>query len=304
MILTYLLIKESKVLSSLEIYSGSKSLLELLSNKFGAEVVFTYPDTSSIVDRILDEKPNIVFIESVTNPNVRVLDLEEIIKVSKDVGSYVIVDNTIATPVLLNPLSLGALLVIHSLSKYIGGHNDVIGGGLICNDVVVIKELWRLRKLLGCVISPFNAYLVLRGAKTLSLRFREASENASAIAEYLEDHPRVKEVRYPGLSSSPYKSVADKLFKVKGVYGALLSFVVKGGREEALKVLRRVKLIKATTSFGGTESLISYPLLGAFKEVPKEVRELLGINEGLLRLSVGIEDVNDLINDLSNAFKL
>jgi len=299
-VLLYSLSRGSILLTTTELYGGTRSLIKFLSNLIGFKVITVSPETNELINALLRWKPTLVLIESVTNPNVRVINVKEVCGVANDVGVRVVVDNTIATPVLLNPLKLGSYLVIHSLSKYIGGHNDVIGGAVI-GGRKVISELWVVRKLLGCILSPFNAYLVVRGVKTLSLRFRKASENALAIAEFLEDHPRVNDVRYPGLSSSPYKSVADELFNIKGVYGALLSFEVKGGKEEALKVLKKVKLIKASTSFGGTESLISYPLLGAFKDMPKEVRDELGISEGLLRLSVGIEDVNDLIEDLSNA---
>jgi cystathionine gamma-synthase len=232
---------------------------------------------------------------------LRVIDVEEISKTCFDIGCWVVVDNTFTTPILLNPLKKGALIVLHSLTKYIAGHNDVVGGAIVSISPMV-KLLWDWRRMLGSIMQPFEAYLTLRGVKTLNVRVERASTTAKTIAEFLEDHPRVEEVYYPGLNSNPYKRVADKVFERK-LYGSMISFKVKGGRDEAVKVLKTVKLIKPSPSLGGPESLITYPIISASRALPEEVRRKLGITENLLRLSVGLEDSEDLINDLSQALQ-
>ena len=258
-----------------------------------------WPETSDVTEGILKNKPDIVLVETITNPMVRVLDVHEIAKCAREVGSMVIVDNTFATPILVNPLDLGAEVVIHSLTKYISGHNDVIGGAVISNSEF-IKSLWDWRRALGCILQPFEAYLIMRGIKTLDVRFKRMCENAMTIAKYLSEHPKVLEIYYPGLEDSPYKKIADKIFKVE-LYGAVLSFRIKGGADEVRKFLKELSIVRPTPSFGGAETLITYPIISASKFLEPHVREKLGITENLLRLSVGLEDVNDIIEDLDRA---
>lgn len=190
-------------------------------------------------------------------------------------------------------------MAVESLTKYIAGHNDVIGG-CVAGSRGTIGDLWEWRRKLGTIMSPFEAFLVLRGLKTLEVRFERLSRTALELAEFLEDHPAVEEVLYPGLSSSPYKSIADRIFE-RRLYGGVLSFKVKGGRSKALEVLRRVRIIKPAPSLGGTESLLTYPVISAAKTMPEEDRLKLGITDNLLRLSVGLEDPEDLKEDLSAA---
>lgn len=291
--------RDTTLLIPMEVYGTTMELASTLSEKLGYKLELTWPDTESIVESIKSRKPDIVMIESMTNPMLRVIDVEEVSKTCFDEGCWVVADNTFTTPILLNPLKKGAFIVVNSLTKFIAGHNDVVGGAVISIGPV-IKLLWDWRRMLGSIMQPFEAYLTLRGVKTLSIRVERSSTTAKAVAEFLEDHPRIEEVYYPGLPSSPYKRVADKIFE-RRLYGSLVSFKVKGGRDEAVKVLKTVKLIKPSPSLGGPESLLTYPIISASRALPEDIRRRLGITENLLRLSVGLEDPEDLINDLSQA---
>lgn len=293
--------RDTKLLIPMEVYGTTMELAMSLSEKIGFKLDLSWPDTESLVNDIVSRKPDIVFVESMTNPTLRVLDVEEISKTCFDIGCWVIVDNTFTTPILLNPLKKGALITLHSLTKYIAGHNDVVGGAVISIGPM-IKLLWDWRRMLGGVMQPFEAYLTLRGVKTLSIRIERASTTAMAIAEFLEDHPKIEEVYYPGLPSNPYRKIADRIFE-RRLYGAVVSFKVKGGREEAINVLRKVKIIKPSPSLGGPESLLTYPVISASRFIPEDIRAKLGITENLLRLSVGLEDQEDLIEDLDQALR-
>lgn len=293
--------RDTKLLIPMEVYGTTMELSVTLSEKIGYTLELAWPETESIIESIKSSKPDVVFIESMTNPTLRVIDVEEVSKTCFDEGCWVVVDNTFTTPILLNPLRKGALITLHSLTKYIAGHNDVVGGATVSIGSM-IKLLWDWRRMLGSIMQPFEAYLTLRGIKTLTARFERASNSAKIIAEFLKEHPRIEAVYYPGLSDSPYKSVADKIFERK-LYGAVISFKVRGGRDEALKVLRRVKIIKPSPSLGGPESLLTYPIISASRYIPEDIRRKLGITENLLRLSVGLEDPEDLIEDLSQALQ-
>lgn len=289
----------SRLVAPAEAYGTTIQLATELS-KFGVRVVKTWPSTDDIIQAI---KPrDLVLVETVTNPTLRVIDVPEVAKRCREEESILVVDNTFASPVVYRPLVDGAHLVVESLTKYIAGHNDVVGGCL-AGPAQQIKELWDWRRRMGCIMHPFEAFLVLRGLKTLEVRFERQSRTALHIAEFLEDHPHVGEVMYPGLASSPYKSIADKMF-ARRLYGGVVSFKVKGGKEEALRVLSRVRVIKPSPSLGGVESLLTYPVISAAKTIPEEDRRRLGITEGLLRLSVGLEDPEDLIEDLDAALSL
>jgi len=293
--------RDMKVLLPMEVYGTTMELFSSLSEKIGYKLELVWPETESIVEAIRASKPDIVFVETMTNPTLRVIDVEEVSRACFEEGCWVIVDNTFTTPILLNPLAKGALVVVHSLTKYLAGHNDVVGGAAISIGPM-IKLLWDWRRMLGCIMQPFEAYLTLRGLKTLSIRFERASRTALEIAEFLREHSRVEEVYYPGLPDSPYKRVADKLFE-RRLYGAVVSFKVKGGRDEAIKVLKKVKIIKPSPSLGGPESLLTYPVISASRYIPEDIRRKLGITENLLRLSVGLEDPEDLVEDLSQALE-
>ncbi|MDA4133897.1 MAG: PLP-dependent transferase, partial [Thaumarchaeota archaeon] len=229
---------------------GTTQDLALNLSKFGIKTTLAGPETHDFIEKI---KPGVslVIVETITNPQARVVDVRAIAKRCKEVGTKLVVDNTFATPLLYRPLTDGAWLSLHSVTKYIGGHNDVIGGAIVLNDPIDLVDLWEFRRRLGSIMGPFEAFLSLRGVSTLKVRFETQCANALAIAEFLEDSPKVQEVFYPGLKSSPYHKTATSLFSER-LYGGLLSFKVKGGKKEALEVLKRVQIIKPSPSLGGT----------------------------------------------------
>ncbi len=279
-----------------EIY-GSTLILARKLKDIGLKVIEVLPSEEDIISNIRNE--SIVFIESITNPLLKVFDLEVIGKACKEFNALLVVDNTFASPILLNPIDYGADIIIHSITKYIGGYNDVLGGAILLNDEPLFNELLELRKLLGTIISPYSAYLALRSIKTLKIRVLKHSDNAKVIAEFLEDHPKIEEVYYPGLKSNPRYKIACKL--LKGGFGGVVSFTIKGTTNDALNLLSKFKIIRPSPSFGGTESLIVHPLSSSHKDLTEEDRKLLGIKGNLLRLSVGLEDVEDIIEDLDTA---
>jgi cystathionine gamma-synthase len=279
---------------------GTTQDLALNLAKFGVKTVLAGPDTEDFLQKI---KPGVslVLIETITNPLVRVVDIPAITKRCKEVGARLVVDNTFATPLLYRPLDHGAWLSVHSVTKYIGGHNDIVGGAIALNDPLDLVELWEFRRRLGSIMGPFEAFLALRGVATLKVRFDLQCRNALALAKFLEDHPKVESVYYPGLKDSPYRKTADKLFLEKGLYGGVLGFKVKGGKQKALEVLKKIKIIKPSPSLGGTESLLNYPITSASKTISPAVRRELGITENLLRMALGLEDIEDLQADLEQA---
>ena len=278
---------------------GTTQDLALNLAKFGVKTILAGPETEDFIEKI-QPGVSMVLVETITNPQARVVDVRKIAKRCKETGTRLVVDNTFATPLLYKPLLDGAWLTLHSVTKYIGGHNDLIGGVMALNDSMDLIELWEFRRRLGSIMGPFEAFLALRGVSTLKVRFETQSNNALAVAEFLQDHPKIEEVYYPGLKSSPYHKTARALFSEK-LYGGLLSFKVKGGKKEALEVLRKVQVIKPSPSLGGTESLLNYPVTSASKTLSPAVRKELGIGDNLLRLALGLEDLEDLEDDLSQA---
>jgi cystathionine gamma-synthase len=278
---------------------GTTQDLALNLAKFGVKTILAGPETEDFVEKI-NQGVSMVLVETITNPQARVVDVRSIAKRCKEVGARLVVDNTFATPLLYKPLLDGAWVTLHSVTKYIGGHNDLIGGALALNDSMDLIELWEFRRRLGSIMGPFEAFLALRGISTLKVRFETQSNNALAVAEFLQGHPKVEEVYYPGLKTSPYHKTARDLFS-ENLYGGLLSFKVKGGKKEALEVLRKVQVIKPSPSLGGTESLLNYPITSASKTLPPRIRKELGIGDNLLRLALGLEDLEDLKEDLSQA---
>ncbi len=289
----------STILISKEAY-GVTQQLALNLDKYGVKTLFGGPDTDEIIS-LIDDKISLVIVETITNPLLKVIDVNEVIKVCKENNVRIVVDNTFATPLLYKPVKNGAWLVLYSLTKYLSGHNDVIGGSVAGNKET-IKELWDWRKNLGTIMNPFEAYLVIRGLETLEVRFVKQCENALKIAEFLRDHPKVEEVYYPGLKDSPYYSIANKVFE-RPLYGGVVSFKIKGGKDAAFNFFKKVNVIKSTPSLGGVETLATYPILSASKSMPQSLKEELGITENLVRLSVGLEDVEDLKEDIEQALK-
>ncbi|MGB9805187.1 MAG: cystathionine gamma-synthase family protein [Thermoproteota archaeon] len=295
-----LLKSDSKIVVPLESYSVTTQLAEDLS-KFGIKTVKVWPSTDAIIEAI-DNDTKLVFVETITNPMLRVVNISEISKVCQERNIPLVVDNTFATPVIFKPLKHGAKVVVHSTTKYIAGHNDVVGGALITDKRTIVENFWDWRRKLGNIIQPLEAFLVLRGMSTLSVRFERQSRSALEIAEFLKEHSRILEVRYPGLKDDESHSIASKLFE-KNLYGGVVTFKVKDGKEGAIRVLKKVNIIKPAPSLGGIESLLTYPVISAAKLIAPEDRERLGITEDVLRLSVGLEDVEDLKEDLDQALQ-
>ncbi len=291
--------KNDKMVLPAELYGATLQLGEKL-REFGVEVKISWPDTDDIIESI-DKNTKLVLIETITNPTLRVFDIPEILKVCRENRAVLVVDNTFATPYMYKPFKDGVEIVVHSLTKYLSGHNDVVGGAIISQKEKIL-ELWDWRRMLGTILPPFEAFLIIRGLKTFKLRMERHCKNAEAIAEYLADHPKVKEVMYPGLPTDKYHKIASKLFKNGS--GGVVSFRIRGGEEEVKKLMKSLKIIKPAPSLGGAESILTYPVISAALTIPKEVREKLGITEDLLRFSAGLEDLEDLIQDLDNALNI
>jgi cystathionine gamma-synthase len=284
-----LLSKGDTILTSKEIYGATLQLFRYLE-KFGINVISVLNE--KVIDNIKDGI-KMVFVETITNPLLKISDIPSLVDICKEKDIILVIDNTFATPILIRPLELGADYVIESATKYLGGHNDVIAG-ILAGDKE-IDNIWEWRKVLGTYLDPFAAYLVLRGLKTLKLRVLESCRNAEKIVEFLLNHKKVKKVYYPTLNEN-YENV--KKF-MKG-FGGVVSFEVES-KEKALKLLNSLKIIKASPSLGGVESIISYPIISSHKNLTPEERLELGITDRLLRLSVGLEDIEDLIQDLDQA---
>jgi cystathionine beta-lyase/cystathionine gamma-synthase len=296
---TMLLFKRGDhVISSRDVYGGTYRLFKRVLEDFG--LTFSFVETSNLrtVERAVTRRTRLLWIESPTNPLLRIADIRAAAKIAHRHGALCLVDNTFASPYFQRPLKLGADLVLHSTTKYIGGHADVIGGAICLNDRSLYQRLKYLQNAAGATPSPFDCFLTLRGIKTLALRMREHERNATRIAGFLNEQPRVRRVYYPGLSDHPGHDVAAS--QMDGFSG-MVSFEVKGGLAEARRVLSRLRIFKIAESLGGVESLVELPAIMTHASIPKEERRKAGLDDGLVRLSVGIEDVEDLIGDLQRA---
>ncbi len=285
------------VVSTRDIYGGTYAIFTDLMSRAGIRATFVDSTSLEEVAGALKDNTKVVFIESPTNPTMKVSDLEEIAVIAHDAGVRMIVDNTFATPYNQNPLDWGADMVLHSLTKYINGHSDVVGGALVgsARDMARCRELM---KMTGASLNPFEAWLAARGLKTLAVRMERHNANALAVAEFLEGHRKVERVYYPGLKSHPQRKLARKYMRG---YSGMVSFVVKGGLRGASAMWDRLKLCRRAVSLGGVETLASIPAMTTHYHVPKEERMKAGIVDGMVRLSVGIEDVEDIIADLRQA---
>jgi cystathionine gamma-lyase len=251
----------------------------------------------NLLKNILPET-KMVWIETPTNPLLKLCDIRLIAEICKDRSLILAVDNTFMSPYFQKPLNLGADIVVHSTTKYIGGHSDVVGGAVITSNKKIYEEIKFYQNSIGAVPGPFDCWLTLRGIKTLALRMREHNKNAMAIANFLANHQKITKVNYPGLETHPQYELAKK--QMTG-FGGMISFEVKGGMKAGIKVATSTKLFSLAESLGGVESLIGHPATMTHAAIPKEEREKIGLSDGLIRISVGIEDVNDLIEDLSLA---
>jgi cystathionine gamma-synthase len=284
-----------RIVSVNDVYGGVYRLLSQVYEPKGYDVTFLSSDqiNDGLADH-LDEKTRIVWLESPTNPLLNLVDIEAAAKAAHEVGAIVVVDNTFASPYLQRPLELGADIVVHSTTKYIGGHSDLIGGFVATNDPTIAERLYFLQKSLGGVPGPFDSWLVLRGLKTLAVRMERHCENARRIAEYLESHQAVEQVLYPGLPSHPGHEIAKRQMKD---FGGMISFLA-GSEEEAIELVARTKIWTLAESLGGVESLIEHP---AQMTHASTAESPFPIPKNLIRLSVGIESVDDLIADLEAA---
>lgn len=291
-----------EVIAGNDMYGGTYRLFSKVFEKFG--IVFHYINLSDIknIEKKINSNTKLVWVETPTNPLMNIVDIEEIAHLTKKHKLLLCVDNTFASPALQNPLSLGADIVMHSATKYLSGHSDVIQGALVINDKPLRDELYFIQKGCGAVPGPMDCFLVLRGIKTLGIRMERHSANGEKIAHFLKSHPAIKKVYWPGFEEHPGYAIARKQMKS---FGGMISFELKQESiEAARKLLSSTKLFSLAESLGGVESLINHPASMTHASIPREERIKNGLSDTLIRLSVGIEDVDDLIEDLNQAIQL
>jgi len=295
----HLLDQGSHVVASDDVYGGTFRIFDKVFRRLGLS--FDYVDMSDArnVERALRRETKLVWIESPTNPMLKIVDLAEVARIARAHGARTVVDNTFATPYLQRPLEHGIDVVAHSTTKYLNGHSDVIGGAVMTSDEELFEGLRFLQNAVGGVPSPMDSFLVLRGLKTLHVRMDRHCENAIALARFLEGHRQVERVTYPGLASHPQHALARR--QMRGA-GGMLTFVIRGGLDAARRFLEAVRIFACAESLGGVESLVEHPAIMTHASVPKETRERLGIADGFIRISAGIEKVDDLLADLERGF--
>lgn len=282
-------------------YGGTIRLFGQILPSFGVRADFVDTSDPARLAEALQSPARLVFLETPANPTLRLTDIAEAARLAHAAGALVAVDNTILTPVLQRPFELGADIVLHSTTKYIDGHNATVGGALLTRDAEIHERLTFLRNAIGAIQSPFHAWLTLQGVKTLPLRMERHCANALRVARFLEDHPRVTGVRYPGLDSFAQREIARRQHCAGGAGGALLAFEVEGGTEAGIRVLNSTRLCSLAENLGAAETLITHPASMTHAAVPVEQRLATGITDGLIRLSVGLENPDDLIDDLRRA---
>ena len=287
------------VVASDDVYGGTFRIFDKVYRRLGLS--FDYVDMSDArnVAKALRPETKLVWIESPTNPMLKIVDLAEVARLARAHGARTVVDNTFATPYLQRPLEHGIDVVVHSTTKYLNGHSDVIGGALVTSDAELFERLKFLQNAVGAVPSPLDSFLVLRGLKTLHVRMDRHGENALALARFLERHPQVEKVTYPGLESHPQHALAKR--QMRG-FGGMLTFVIRGGLDAARRFLEAVRIFACAESLGGVESLIEHPAIMTHASVPAATRAALGIADGFIRISAGIEKLDDLVADLERGF--
>ena len=290
--------KNSHMISTDAIYGGSRGALEQLFPKFGVDCDFIDTSDLDVIKRHLKSNTKLLFIETPANPTMVISDIEACAQLAHDHGMPLIVDNTFASPMLQKPLDFGADIVYHSVTKFINGHSDVVGGVIIPRTAELYESIHSTLTLFGGTMDPHQSWLVLRGSKTLALRIEKSQETAMKLAQYLEKHPKIKWMNYPGLESHPQHNLAKK--QMKG-FGSMLCFGVRGGYEASRKMINAMKLCTLAVSLGGIESLIQHPASMTHANVSKEDKQKAGITDDLIRLSVGCEGYEDLEADLEQA---
>lgn len=296
-----LLTPGDEVIAVDDLYGGTYRMFTKIYEKYSLIFNFVNFEDITKISELTTEKTKLIWLETPTNPLMKLVDIEAVVKLVSGRGILVAVDNTFATPYAQRPLDMGADIVMHSATKYLGGHSDLVAGALITKNETLGEKLHFLQFASGGILGPMDSYLVLRGIKTLALRMERHSENGKKIAEFLRNHHLVDKVYYPGLSSHPQYELARKQMGEK--FGGMLSFTFKSGRkEDSVKFLENLKVFTLAESLGGVESLANHPAMMTHASIPEEKRKELGITDDLVRLSVGIEDSDDLLNDLTTAF--
>ncbi len=299
MLIMHLLPAGSNIICGDDVYGGTYRLFTTVFHKMHNFKFIDTTDPKAVEKAVKEFKPALIWLETPTNPLLKITDIVAITNIAKKVKALTVVDNTFMSPYFQNPLVLGADIALHSMTKYLNGHSDVVGGCIMMNDSKMHQQLFTLQNSIGPCHSPFDSWLVLRGLKTLAIRMEAHQKNAMVVAQYLEKHPKVERVVYPGLKSHPQHAIAKK--QMLG-YGGMITFFLKGDIKKSNKFLSTVKLFALAESLGGVESLIEHPAIMTHASIPKPVREKLGITDNLIRLSVGIENVDDLIEDLELGF--
>lgn len=296
----YLLKSGDEVIVGDDTYGGTFRFFTKVMDSFG--IVPKFVDTTEVanVEAAFTEKTRMVWIETPSNPLLKLSDLKALAALSRSRNAYLVVDNTFMSPYFQKPLDLGAHIVVHSATKYLGGHSDVIGGALVTDDEAIHERMKFCQKSVGAIPGPFDSWLTLRSLKTLAIRMREHEANAKKLARFLESHPQVERTIYPGLESHPHHELAKR--QMSG-FGGMISFVARGGLEKARHILESTRIFALAESLGGVESLIEHPAIMTHASIPKERREEIGVHDGLIRLSVGIESYQDLENDLVQALR-
>ncbi|WP_333851886.1 cystathionine gamma-synthase [Epilithonimonas sp.] len=283
-----------------DLYGGSYRMFTRLFEKYQLKFTFIGFDNVEELENVITDKTKLIWLETPTNPLMKLVDIKMVADTVKGRDILVAVDNTFATPYIQKPLDLGADIVMHSATKYLGGHSDVIAGALIAKDAELGEKLHFIQFASGGILGPHDSYLVLRGIKTLALRMQRHSDNGFQIAKYLENHSLVEKIYYPGLSSHPQYDLATRQMTE---FGGMVSFTFKSGKkEDAIKFLENINVFTLAESLGGVESLANLPAMMTHASIPEDKRAVLGITDDLVRLSVGIEDAEDLIADLEQAF--
>ena len=292
--------KGDHVIAGDDIYGGTYRLFDQVLRKYGLQFTYVNPENPESVEKAIRKNTRLIWIETPTNPLMRIVDIRQISRISKKAHALLVVDNTFMSPYLQNPLQLGADIVVHSTTKYLGGHSDLIGGATITNGEDVHSRLKYLQNAVGAVPGPLDCYLVLRGIKTLAVRMDRHNDNARVVSELLARQPKVERVNYPGLPNHPQRAIVKRQMHGNG---GMLSFQLRGSFNQIKKFLKTLRVFTVAESLGGVESLIEHPASMTHASVPKERRLKLGISDNLIRVSVGIEDVEDLVQDLDKGFK-
>ncbi len=291
-----------EVISTNDLYGGSYRIFTKIFENFGIKFHFIGMENADKIENYISAKTKLIWVETPTNPMMNIIDIEAVSKVAKKHQVLLAVDNTFATPYLQTPLDLGADIVMHSATKYLGGHSDVVMGALIVKDKELANKLYFIQNSCGAVCGPMDSFLVLRGIKTLHVRMQRHCENGKIVANFLANHPKVEKVYWPGFENHPNHEIAKKQMRD---FGGMVSFVTKGNKiEDAFKIVENLKIFTLAESLGGVESLSGHPASMTHASIPKEEREKTGVVDSLIRLSVGIEDIDDLKADLEQALDL